>query len=117
MKEFNIFVNPNDLKMIPEEAKFIVDNGFNAVFENVVNHAIHTRYPQGIGGRTQRTFARILNKLDATKNDLLQLEEDEFELLKNLFTHEDAKFPATQTRLIDAYVKQFEMLSMKQLEE
>jgi hypothetical protein len=117
MKEFNIFVNPTDLKMIPEEAKFIAENGFNGVFENVVNHAIHTRYPQGIGGRTQRTFARILNKLDATKDNLLQLEEDEFELLKNLFTHDEAKFPATQTRLIDAYVKQFEMLCLKHSED
>jgi len=99
--------------MNPDEQKFIEQAGFTLVFENIINAAFQVRYPQGIGGSVQRTYGRILNKLDTQEHDQLNLEESEFDLLKDLFMHEGARFHPSQTRLILKYIERIEALQIK----
>jgi len=110
MKVFKYGFDPVELKMNPDEQKFIEAAGLKIVFENILNNAFQVRYPQGIGGSVQRTYGRILTKLDVQEYDQVNLEEGEFDLLKNLFTHEGARFHPSQTRLILKYIQEIEKL-------
>lgn len=90
------------------------------LFEEILNQGLHSRYQTGIGGRMQRDFSHILNELDTTEKDYLELEESWFDLIKEILTSESARFLPGQTRLImlyDTNIKEAEEAAAKKIEK
>jgi len=103
MKQFTYAVDVSALKLSDEEkALFAKENG-KQVFENILAQAINQKSPQGIPGPIGRTLVRILNKLDASTDGNIQLEETEFEFIKGFLMNDAILFRPAQYRLIALY--------------
>lgn len=108
MKTFRYRQDINTLKLNDTEKEFFAKDGQKSVFENILNQALSTKYPQGIPAKTGRILARIYTKLDATEVDTLELEEAEFELVRDALTGEEARFAPQQFRLLSLYAAAIE---------
>ncbi len=83
-------------------------SGQKTIFENMCNQALVARYKEGIGGGVQRAYARVLHKLDTSKDESIELDSSELDLLKEIFGAENTRFHPTQTRLVGAYLDSLE---------
>jgi ABC-type arginine transport system ATPase subunit len=90
MKSVKYTTDISNMKLPDHDREYLLKDNQKSVFENLLNHAAVGLYPQGLSGATQRSFGRILNALDLTKSDYIELETSEYELLKSLF---DDKIP------------------------
>lgn len=102
-RKFKYTVNIEELKLDEDATELFLKDNQKTVFENMLHQGINSRFSTGIGGKTQRTFGRILDKLDKTETDYLELEDSEFNFLKDLFNNEATKFASQNTRLINRY--------------
>lgn len=109
MKQFDYSFNIEELKLNESERKLVESSGINFVFESVLGQALQMRYKDGVNGLIQRTYGRILSKLDKSQGTL-SLEQAEFDLIKDILTHESVKFHPSQTRLITKYLDVIEKL-------
>ena len=54
-------------------------------FEEAIIGALMTRYKEGVPLSIQRTIFNIMNKVEKSENEIIELEEAEFDLIKESF--------------------------------
>lgn len=104
MKTLNYKVDLIKLKLNEAEEKHISELGYKRLFENILNQLLRSKHPQGIQGVKGRIYSRILNKLDVSESELLEIEDAEFDIIKEVFLSDETTFDPEQTRLIMQYV-------------
>lgn len=109
MKTLNLRVTVDNLRLSDAEKQHIESFGFGGLLESLLIQGLSFKYKDGIGGAKQRVLNRILDKLDFRKDDI-ELEESEFDLLKEVFLDENVKFHPSQSRLICQYMDKVEKL-------
>jgi len=91
---------------IKAEVKAIGQKG---MFENYLSSALDKKGgDRGVKPFEARILSRIQNKLDAAKADYVELEEAEFDLVKEAFRREDSQWPAMQVRALMQYLSNIE---------
>lgn len=93
------------LKLSDEEISALKQKGQKTMFENILNSGVRSVYKNGIGGKLQRTFGRVLDKLDSDGEGCLNLEEAEFEFVQEVICSENSRFDVGTTRLVLMYEK------------
>lgn len=109
MKNLNIVVEVEKLKLSDAEKLHLETFGFGGLLESLLIQGLSLKYKEGLVGSKQRILNRILDKLDFRKNDI-DLEESEFDLIKEVFLDESVKFHPSQARLICQYMDKLEKL-------
>ncbi len=74
--------------------------------------AINMKYKDGMEGQLRRIFGRLQRKCDEAVDkgyDILELEETEFELVKDCF--EDSKFPPVLSKYVNILEDELERAS------
>ncbi len=71
-----------------EEAQRPTD--YKKWFESVLIGTSTSRFKDGVNLKSQRTLFNIMNKIDASITEFIELEDSEFEFLKDVF--ENGKF-------------------------
>jgi len=102
MRKFNYKLDAVQLGMTEE------DINQKVTFERYLEKALVGLYPQGLDNKTRREYGRLLDKLDASTDNTLTLEESEFDLINDAFTSNKVKFEPNHTRLINMYVRAIE---------
>lgn len=100
-RQLKYTVDVDSLKLSEQGRKVFEDQ--KKVFEDILHQGLEAVSPEGLGGARQRVFYRVLTALDETKDEYLNLEEEGFELLKEILESDKARFPSVNTRLIMAY--------------
>jgi len=115
MKNLNISFNTEAINLSDNESTEIKKHGFAMPFEVIFNQGLGALYPQGLTLSKGKVLSRIQKKLDALKShDLhLELEEAEFDLVKEVFLSESVKFMPTQYRLVSIYVDSIEKAKLE----
>lgn len=108
MKRFKYTADVTKLRLNEKEQEFFAMDGQKQVFENMCNQAIKARFQNGIGGVKQRSYGRILEKMDKSTSDYILLEDTEFDLLREIFADEAARFEPQQTRIVNEYLNNIE---------
>lgn len=75
------------------------------LFESILHTGISSRYQNGIGGYKQRAFGRILEKLDETLTEFIDIQDAEYDFLKEIIDDEQSRFASQNTRIIMQYRK------------
>ncbi len=73
---------------------------------------VNTKHKEGLEGQLRRIFGRVQRKCDEAldkKYDVLELEDSEFDLIKDCF--EDAKFPAVLSKYVNILEEEVERSS------
>lgn len=108
MKTISYKLDIEKLKLNEQETRFLTDVGEKVFFENTLNQGLSNKYPSGMPIAKQKIYSRLLDKLDSDCTGTLEIEEAEFDLIKEVMTSEDAKFHPGQTRLISQYLQAIE---------
>lgn len=103
MKKVRYVANLGALKVNAQEVALLEKDRQKSLFENMLNQGLKVRYGM-IGGSKARSLNRLLEQLDFTEDEYLVCETSEYELLKEAFCGEEAKFEPAQTRLIAQYI-------------
>lgn len=91
-----------------EKAKYRTDenveeqlgqNWKKKIFEIVFNNTISNVHPHGLKGIQARSCNRILDSLDLTKDDFLELSVADAEFMKSIFFHDNATVLPGQARV------------------
>lgn len=69
------------------------------IFEIVFNNTISQVHPQGLKGVSARSCNRVLDALDSTTTDTLELSVADAEFVKSIFFHENASVMPGQARV------------------
>jgi hypothetical protein len=97
-------------KMVEQEVKLMAELGVIGVFETLLIQGLSSMYPQGLpmvkGKTLARLQARILG-IPSTQTSI-NVEDAEFDLVKQVFAGEDAKFQATQYGVVLQYADALE---------
>lgn len=72
------------------------------IFESNVYFLANKKYTNGLSQPQQRTLTRILNKLDVSTDESIDLEVAEVDLLRDLFCS-DIAIPADRIRMLGLY--------------
>ncbi len=94
------------MKFNQADIKYLSEVGCGGMFELILNQGLSSQYPQGIPVQKGIILSRIQRKLD-TEDHIVELEEAEFDLVKEAFGN-NAKFGATQFRLVSLYTENIE---------
>lgn len=110
MKTLNLAFDFALVKAAPEEQEQIKKIGFAVPFEVLFNQAIGGKYPQGLPLLQGRILNRIQRKIDklTVEDTLLELEESEYDLVKEVMLDPNVRFSANQYRLVTAIVENIE---------
>lgn len=109
MKQFRFAIDTEKAQIVGDDnLKFFKEDNGKKVFESFLVQAITTRFKDGLGGKKQRIYGRILAKLDEAETDSIKLESDEYEFIKDMFIDESARFQAGQTRVVMQYIYNIE---------
>lgn len=103
MKKVRYVANLASLKVGAQEIALLEKDHQKSLFENMLNQGLKLRWGL-IGGSKARSLNRLLAQLDMTSDEFLVCETSEYELLKDAFCSEEAKFEPAQTRLISQYI-------------
>lgn len=111
MKTLN-FENVNILhpKMSEQEVKLMTDMGVIGVFEMLLVQGLTSIYPQGLPMPKGKTLARLQARIlhITPKDTCIIIEDAEFDLVKQVFTGEEAKFQASQYGVVLQYADAIE---------
>lgn len=111
MKTLN-FENVNILhpKMSEQEVKLMTDMGVVGVFEMLLVQGLSSIYPQGLPMTKGKILARLQARvaISPVQNTQIDIEDAEFDLVKQVFAGEEAKFQASQYGVILQYVDALE---------
>ncbi len=93
--KYKYTVDVSKLNLSLEDQKNIDQkNAFELLFTNLMS----SKYPQGIRGQTVRTLNSIWDKLDDTKEEYLELEQREIDLLKEIIMDDEIPLHPAQAR-------------------
>lgn len=107
MKELDLYFNEHETNFNDADKKYLFDVGYAGMFELILNQGLSSQFPNGgIPLHKGIILARIQRKLDL-KDNSVELEEAEFDLVKEAFG-QNAKFSATQFRLVAIYMEKIE---------
>lgn len=110
MKTFNYNINTDALKVSQAEANELHLHPERAL-ETMLNLYLSARFTSGLTAPRSRAYQRLLTKLDeAAGNQIydLELEDAEFDLLRDAFAHDDVRVRPEHVRLIGQYCAQIE---------
>jgi len=110
MKTININVEIDITKWSDAEKKMHNDMGTKFIFENLLMSGLSSLNPQGVQMRDGKILNRITQKLDkmSARDELLELEESEYELLKKVFLNDETKFNVLQLNLACKFAERVE---------
>lgn len=110
MKTLDITLDIDALKTADEEKEQILSLGSVIVFEALFIQGLNRRYQAGLPLAKGKLLARIQTKLDKlnSSNSILDLEESEFDLVKEVFTSEDSSFGPSQYRAVMQFIRAIE---------
>lgn len=109
MKKFSLKVDVSSMTQLnPDTKKFIEELGSKGCFEKMLEAALQSTHKDGLGGRLQKRHFEILQALDNCDGNFLELENENFEMVKNAFEGEGARFQHGLTRLVMQYRKNIE---------
>lgn len=112
MKKFKYEIDLEKLHLNDTEKEEFkkTDPNQKTLFEMIFNQGLQSKYQGqgGIGGPKQRSLGRILNKLDEASVNYITLEESEYDLLKEIFCEDSAKFDPRHTRAVVQYIEEVE---------
>jgi len=106
MKQYKFVLNYKKLKLsVQEEKDFERDNyeHHKFVLEQTLYQGLSSKYREGLPKSKERIFTRILDALDRTTAEFVEIENAEFDLLNEILNSEESKFPAQNSRLIRQY--------------
>lgn len=109
MKKFTYTLNLDLLRLNEKEKVFIAESGEKSILENILNQGLAGKYPSGMSTDKRRIYGRLLEKMDADTSGTLEIEEAEFDLIKEAIASDEARFLPEQTRLISQYLKAIDM--------
>jgi hypothetical protein len=95
------------VKLGAEANKLYEQKGANEVFEVVLANLVLAKNKEGLKGSDRKTYHRILTKLDAGEAEL-DLDEAEFDLIKEYFLIADIPILPSSVRLFTFYQQQIE---------
>lgn len=101
MRLFKYELDLDKLGLTEDEEKKKVNH--KDTFDRYLQAGLNVVYGQGLDNKTSRVHFRIQQKLDASTDGTIQLEETEFDLVNEGFNSEKARFDAKQTRLVSQY--------------
>lgn len=110
MKQFNISLDISLDKMSTAERKFVEEQGHAGIFESLLLQGLQSIYPNGMPISKSKLVARIqksIESLDKTAT-IFSAEESEFELIKDVFTGDGARFQASQSRAVLSMIENLE---------
>lgn len=97
MRRFKFTLDKSRLGLQPGEEKKLPSD--KKIFENILTGCLNARYETGIPGTKALVFARILDQLDSAPGEVLQLEEREYEFVRDALKMDDKiKIPAGESR-------------------
>jgi len=73
--------------------------GKKELFTNYLMQAAQLRFKDGLGLKYQRILLKVMDKAEAAKNDFLELEDAEFEFIKDCF--DNAKFSPQVVKVVN----------------
>lgn len=76
------------------------------IFQTSLLSAITLRYKDGLGYELHRRLQKILDKLESSEGEYLNLEDAEFSLIKDSFI--ESKFPPNVNKIINIYYDNIE---------
>lgn len=110
MKIFNYAIDVDSLKVSEVEAKELALHPERAL-ETMLNLYLSARFTSGLTAPRSRAYQRLLTKLDEAAHIQvynLDLEDAEFDLLRDAFAHDDVRVRPEHVRLIGQYCAQIE---------
>lgn len=110
MKSFSVDLKLDLNKMPIPEKEFIEKVGYIGVFENMFIGGLNTIYPQGLPVSKTKTLARLQRRIEAMQkgDNELVCEETEFDLIKEVFLEDKAKFAPGQSRPVLSLIENIE---------
>lgn len=105
--KFRYEVELSKFQMPEDEAKKLTQKGQKEVFEIFLGTLFGTKYPEGVSGLTTRVLNKVLEKLDVASDGIMEIDEKEVELLKEVFVQEVRVHPR-QVRYYSALQANFE---------
>lgn len=109
MVKFVFQIDLSQCKISEQEIADINKLQQKMLFENILNQGMQSKYPNGITNKLSRDYAKILKKLDKAPGNFLELEDSEFDIVKDMFTNEGSRFLPAQTRLVQLYSEQVDI--------
>jgi hypothetical protein len=98
--DFSLLDDKNDL---PNDVKKYV--------ENLVLSTLNNRYKDGLDYKKQRELFKVLDKINQSTTDYVELEDSEFEFLEDVFLN--SKFPPQFTKVINEIYNNVEEAKIK----
>lgn len=110
MKYMRINVDASKLRGVSDAEKERITKDPRELFEIMLNQYLSARFQRGLSGPRNRALARVLQKLDKLEEGsiTLELEDAEFDLIKDAFMHDESFIRPEHTRLIAMYVEHAE---------
>lgn len=111
MKTLDISFDKSKVKFNETDIKYLETMGYGGMFELLFTQGLSSLHSNGIPVTKGIILSRIQRKLDSA-SESLELEESEFDLVKEAFGH-NAKFAASQYRLVSHYISKIEEATKK----
>lgn len=103
MKTVKFTFDPEKVKA-PQEVKDKLKSpaDFKSAFEDILYATAEARHEK-MGHAKQRCFSRVLEKLDATEDDCITIEDSDFDFLKDIFLGEGTMIHPRNIRIMNEY--------------
>lgn len=82
--------------------------GSRAICEAFVNGMLAQRFPAGLGKEERRLYFGILDKMDAAREDTIELSDEEFSFLLQTVDGEAVKIPPSMARVAAQIIRGLE---------
>ena len=107
MKTLSLKIIPDITKLSKEEQDFILTFGQVGVLENLLLSGINQIHKEGLPIKQAKLLGRLQRKFEAVAKDAVevQIEDAEFDFLKEVFTDEQVRFSPAQCRVVLAIIE------------
>lgn len=95
-------------KISEAEKNELKDKVGKVIFDAIFSQIISSVYENRLSGSQSRRINRILNAIDESTTDFIEVKEEDFEFVKSAFTNEKASVSYRQARLFAALIELIE---------